>query len=342
MLRTVAPDSSGGARVISRTWTATDGCGNSASAVQTITVQDTIPPVLTVGTNRTVAAGQSWSFDQPTAVDTCSTPTISVLSTVTNLTATNMAVTRTWVATDACGNSSTAEQTITVNTLTPPAILSPPKSQIVAIGGSTTLSVTAGGSGPLTYRWQFNGSTIAGATNSSLSLTGAQFANAGSYTVLVSNSAGTATSPAAVVNVTPMLTIQPAMPFGARIGPGKPNGLVLTWAGSFVLQSAPRPTGPFTDVVGAASPYFVNSALAPQMYFRLRPAGFSLAMNGVQNGQATLAVAGSPGINFIIQASTDLQSWANLATNSATGAFIDTKAGAYPARFYRVMLVPTK
>jgi hypothetical protein len=332
----------GGANIISRTWTATDACGNSASAVQTITVQDTTPPTLTVGANRSVVDGQSWSFDQPTAVDNCSTATITVLSTVTNFMASNMFVTRTWVATDACGNSSTAAQTIIVH-LTAPSILFAPRSQTVAIGGSTMLGVTAGGSKPFTYQWQFNGSNIPGATSRSLMLNGLQFTNAGSYSVVVANSVGTATSPAAVVNVNPMLAIQTWVPpTTSVIGPGSPGILVLTWAGSFVLQSAPSATGPYTDVLGAASPYSVNPALAPRMYFRLRPAQFSLAMTGVQNNQATLAVAGSPGINFVIQASTDLKSWGNLTTNSAPGTFIDTKAGQYPARYYRVMLVPTK
>ncbi len=331
---------SGATKTIFRTWTAADSCGNSTNAIQTITVQDITPPTLTVGPNRIVAAGQPWSFDQPTAVDTCSAATVTVLSTVTNLRSATMSVTRTWVATDACGNSSSAAQTIIVK-LAAPTILSPPQSQTVAIGSSTTLRVTAGGSDPFTYQWQFNGTNIAGATSNSLTLIGLQFTNAGSYTVVVANSVGIATSPAAVVNVNPMLTIQPGGSTTFKVGSPLPGGLVLTWAGSFVLQSAPNPRGPYTDLVGAVSPYSVDPTLAPRMYFRLRPARFSLAITSVQNHQAALAVAGSPGINFIIQASTDLKSWGDLATNSAPGTFIDTQAGQYPARYYRVMLVPT-
>ncbi len=115
----------GGAYVIWRTWTATDPCGNSTNCVQTITVRDTTPPVLTCASNRNVECGTAWTFDTPSASDTCSgtNVTITVVSTVTNrLVGQTFRATRTWQALDACSNSAFCQQTITVVDTTPPQI----------------------------------------------------------------------------------------------------------------------------------------------------------------------------------------------------------------------------
>ena len=73
-------------------------------------------------------------------------------------------------------------------------------------GSNAVLFVTASGSKPLTYQWSFNGQNLTGATNSSLVLNNVQPANGGNYTVTVSNSAGTVTSPAASLTVLPAPT----------------------------------------------------------------------------------------------------------------------------------------
>ena len=83
------------------------------------------------------------------------------------------------------------------------SITSQPQSQTVAAGSSATFTVAAAGAAPLNYQWQFNGTNLSGATSTSLTLTGVQPANAGSYTVVVTNSAGSTTSAAAVLTVLP-------------------------------------------------------------------------------------------------------------------------------------------
>src|SRR3989441_8905706 len=92
--------------VATRTWVATDACGNTNTCSQTIATVDTTKPTFTFcPASQTNECGVALDFGTPTASDTCGTNTISVLSTVTNLTCGNTFVaTRTWVATDACGN----------------------------------------------------------------------------------------------------------------------------------------------------------------------------------------------------------------------------------------------
>ena len=66
-----------------------------------------------------------------------------------------------------------------------PSILTQPASQTVLAGSTAILSVTTAGTEPLSYQWRFNGSNIAGATGTSLTLSNVQPAQAGSYAVLV-------------------------------------------------------------------------------------------------------------------------------------------------------------
>ena len=88
--------------------------------------------------------------------------------------------------------------------LVAPAITTQPAGATVTAGAPVTLSVTATGTAPLRFAWQrdgvalADGAGVAGATTSTLTVTPAV---AGSYTVVVSNDAGTVTSTAAVVVV---------------------------------------------------------------------------------------------------------------------------------------------
>src|SRR5206468_3102360 len=108
-----------------RTWRATDACGNTAECSQKVTVEDHTAPNITCVGNKTVECTSAWSFDAPAATDTCGSATITILSTVTNLTGhcgNTFDATRTWRATDACGNTAVCSQKVTVEDNTPPTI----------------------------------------------------------------------------------------------------------------------------------------------------------------------------------------------------------------------------
>ena len=83
----------------------------------------------------------------------------------------------------------------------PPIITAQPQSQTVIVGSNVTFSVGAIGLPPLTYQWQFNAAALPAATNSTLTLTNVQFSQAGDYTVVVSNNAGSVTSAVATLTV---------------------------------------------------------------------------------------------------------------------------------------------
>ena len=81
------------------------------------------------------------------------------------------------------------------------------------IGKKVSFSTKATGSGLLKYQWQHNGVNIAGATSATLTLKSAAKKDAGTYTVKVSNAAGsTVSSPASLVIYTslPPATLESA------------------------------------------------------------------------------------------------------------------------------------
>jgi hypothetical protein len=78
-----------------------------------------------------------------------------------------------------------------------------PSSRTVAPGETATFSTTATGTGPLTYQWERNGAAIGNATASSYTTSPVIAADNGAkFRVVVSNSAGKATSNAATLSVT--------------------------------------------------------------------------------------------------------------------------------------------
>jgi endonuclease/exonuclease/phosphatase family metal-dependent hydrolase len=84
-----------------------------------------------------------------------------------------------------------------------PRITSEPQSQMVIEGSNVTFSVVATGTQPLSYQWQFGGTNLDGATNSSLTLTGVTTNDAGPYVVTITNAFGSTNSDAAVLTVVP-------------------------------------------------------------------------------------------------------------------------------------------
>lgn len=117
---------------------------------------------------------------------------------LTNVTR-DMAGTYAVVVRNVAGAITTAPVSLTV--LSPPLISNPPLSQTGSIGGKATLNLTASGSPPLRYFWFFKGASLPGATNPVLEIPRLTTENAGAYTAVVTNSAGSATSQVATLSL---------------------------------------------------------------------------------------------------------------------------------------------
>ena len=117
---------------------------------------------------------------------------------------------------------------------TSPVLLSQPASQSQRTGLNVIFSVAAAGTPPLKYQWRFQGTNLLGATASLLNLTNIQPAQAGNYTVVVTNNYGIVTSAVAVLTLLdPTIAVEP-------VSQSKDLGQSVTFS------VAPAGTPPFT------------------------------------------------------------------------------------------------
>jgi gliding motility-associated-like protein/uncharacterized repeat protein (TIGR01451 family) len=142
-------DNCGFTRVITRIWTATDTCGNTISANQIITVQDTTAPAFSVPGDIVLECDTdindlSITGDVTDETDNCSN---SLEATYTDeitdgLCTNSTIVLRTWTLTDDCGNSTSLTQTITLEDTTAPTFTVPDDITIECSTDINDLSIT--------------------------------------------------------------------------------------------------------------------------------------------------------------------------------------------------------
>ncbi|MFN3402594.1 MAG: carbohydrate-binding protein [Cytophagaceae bacterium] len=97
----------------------------------------------------------------------------------------------------------------------PVCIVSHPQNTTINSGATLTLSVTAQGTGNLSYQWYKGGTIITGATSATYTVNNTNSSHAGTYHVVVSNGVNTATSNNAVV------TVHTRTPFANNVIPGR-------------------------------------------------------------------------------------------------------------------------
>jgi Abnormal spindle-like microcephaly-assoc'd, ASPM-SPD-2-Hydin/Immunoglobulin I-set domain len=142
-----------------------------------------------------------------------------------------------------------------------PKISSQPASAKVTVGQTATFNVAATGTAPMTYLWKKNGATISGANSSTYTTPAEPTAdNNAQFTAQVSNTAGNATSNAAVLTVTsttvaPQITTQPA---SQTVIAGKTASFTVAATGTAPLTYQWSKNG--TVIGGATSPTYTTPA----------------------------------------------------------------------------------
>ena len=141
-------------------------------------------------------------------------------------------------------------------TVVAPSITLQPSPGTVEEGSSTTLNVTTSGSDPIAYQWTKDGVAIPGATSASLTIASAALSDAGTYSVTVSNSAGSVTSQGAYLTVTaavslPVITVQPR---SASVSEGSGVLFSVMASGSDSISYQWRRNG--TPILGATAAAF--------------------------------------------------------------------------------------
>jgi Fe-S cluster assembly iron-binding protein IscA len=127
--------------IIQRKWILTDLCGNATTVIWNITVVDEVAPVLVgVPQDITLNCGDPIAEVNVTAQDNCSGLVNVAISATTELNDCGYDFIRTWTATDACGNTAQASQTITLMDQQAPVFTFIPEDVTIACGSGTSIN----------------------------------------------------------------------------------------------------------------------------------------------------------------------------------------------------------
>ena len=193
---------------------------------------------------------------------------------------------------DGTTTTSTSFVLTVASTSTAPVITSQPGAVTVVAGGSATFSVAATGNPSPTYQWLRNGAAISGATAASYSMASVQTADAGSYTVVVSNAAGSVTSSAATLIVTEGVSIL-SQPASQTIAKNTSATLTVTASGSgLTYQWYAGDAGDVAaPISGATSSSYTTPKLGSSKRYWVRVSGSGQSVN---SATAVVTVLSSP------------------------------------------------
>ena len=153
---------------------------------------------------------------------------------------------------------------------TPPAIAGPPAAQTVTAGQAAAFNVTATGTAPLAYQWERKNpadagfTAISGATTANFQIPATVLGDDGAlFRYVVTNVAGTATSPSALLTVNAPVGIAPTVvvsPATQSIALGSPANFAVSVTGTVPMTYQWQRKNPadaaFSPIVGATSPTY--------------------------------------------------------------------------------------
>jgi hypothetical protein len=187
-------------------------------------------------------------------------------------------------------NSSAALVTVSTPVVTPPpavvavapAITSQPAAtQSVTTGATVQLAVQATGTPAPGFQWMKNGVAVAGATNSTLAFSSVALADAGTFSVVVANSAGSVTSATALLNVTAPVVTPPTVVVSPPTVVAPPPVVVVSGSSGTSTLAAPsisvQPVASLAVAAGAEVRLSVTASGNPAPSYQWRKNGVSLA-----------------------------------------------------------------
>lgn len=155
-----------------------------------------------------------------------------------------------------------------------PLLATQPQSKWGILGSNATFTASASSLPTPAYQWKFNGTNIAGATNSTLPLVNLQGTNAGLYSVLVTNIAGTQTSSNALLSL--VASAQPTIQLaGAPDGGSVQLDCLGQIGANYALETSTNLVHwtTLTNIVASNAAFSFTPPISsddPQRYYRLR------------------------------------------------------------------------
>src|SRR5215472_8383008 len=277
------------------------GTATSNSATLMVNPAPVVPTITTQPTNQTVTAGQAATFSvvasgtaplsyqwQKNGANIAGATSASYTTPAT--TTVDSGSTFKVVVSNSSGTATSNSVTLTVSSApVAPTINTQPTNQTVTAGQTATFSVVASGTAPLSYQWQKNGANIAGATLSSYSTAATTTSDSGStFKVVVSNSAGSATSNAATLTVNPApapaIQVNPtSINFGnVVVGTNLSQSLIISNTGNATLTITQiNVTGATFSATGYTLPLSINAGQQTSITVAFLPAAVSTVSGSV-------------------------------------------------------------